>query len=322
MIKTVLEKIKKILGIIISVLLIISVLALAVIFIYHRVMLSKENELLGDYPGQLVEVNGHNMNVYVSGEGDHTLVFLAPAGDCTPVYTFEPLCTALDKDCRTVVIEKFGYGMSDNVDGTRDYKTMVDECRQALDKVGIEAPYILCPFSKSGIDALIWSQSYPDEVEAIVSLDMAFPEHYDQLDLSNIKDQSGLIGFLRSSGIIRLFVPDSLFPEDMPAERRSMEKAMIIRNYSNKVLTEEVMAIPAACDMINSGSKPSCPMLLFLSDGRGTDMDTDTWRGITYSYTDGLDASYTEFDCEHNELVEKCSAQIADEIREFTDTLD
>ena len=42
----------------------------------------------------------------------------------------------------------------------------------ALDKAGIQDPYVLCPHSLSGLEALYWAQKYPDEVEAIVGLDI------------------------------------------------------------------------------------------------------------------------------------------------------
>lgn len=45
--------------------------------------------------------------------------------------------------------------------------------RAALKSAKIEAPYILCPHSMSGIEALYWAQQYPEEVLAIIGLDMA-----------------------------------------------------------------------------------------------------------------------------------------------------
>lgn len=119
--------------------------------------------------------------------------------------------TMLDDDYRVAVVEKFGYGMSDVVDTERDYETMVDECRNALEKAGVEAPYILCPYSKSGGDTLIWAQKYPDEVEAVVSIDMAFPEHFGKMgiDTKQLKTSSTFMGVARATGIIRLFVPNS-----------------------------------------------------------------------------------------------------------------
>ena len=62
----------------------------------------------------------------------------------------------------------------------RDVKTMVDEDREALKKAGKNGPYILMPHSMSALEAIYWSCTYPDEVKAILGLDMAVPDSYNQ----------------------------------------------------------------------------------------------------------------------------------------------
>ena len=109
------KKVLKITGKVLLCILILLIAFLLILFVYHRIMLNKEDELLKGYPGELVEIDGHNMNIYSEGEGEHTLVFLAPAGDTSPAMTFKPLYSKLNENYKTVVIEKFGYGMSDVV---------------------------------------------------------------------------------------------------------------------------------------------------------------------------------------------------------------
>ena len=70
------------------------------------------------------------------------------------------------------------------VDKNRDIDTILSETRMALDKAGIEPPYVLCPHSMSGLEALYWAQKYPEEVEAIVGLDMAVPDYYDEMNIN------------------------------------------------------------------------------------------------------------------------------------------
>ena len=52
---------------------------------------------------------------------------------------------------------------SQMVDEQRDIDTMLSETRMALEKAGIEGPYVLCPHSMSGLEALYWAQKYPEE---------------------------------------------------------------------------------------------------------------------------------------------------------------
>ncbi len=312
------KKVLKVFGKILLGILIIIVVSLAALFIYHRVMLSKEDKLLAGYPGQRVDVNGHGMNIFSEGEGGHTLVFLSGAGNTCPVMSFNELYSRLDDNYRTVVIEKFGYGMSDIVDTERDYKVMVDECREALSKAGIQAPYILCPHSKSGLDALIWAQSYPDEIAAIVGLDMAFPESYAGIDFENRQDSTSVMDIAKNTGIIRLFLTDSSLPDRYTTNEKALIRALTVRKYNNRVFISEIQTIPAAAEMIEESAKPQCPMLLLLSAGEGTGMDTDTWQGFARDYTADMEnISLIRFDCTHDGIVYDDPDEVVKDIDEF-----
>lgn len=316
------KKALKIIGKILLGLLVLLIAALLILFIYHRIMLNKEDELLKNYPGEIVEVDGHNMNVYAEGEGSHTLVFLAPAGDTSPALTFKPIYSNLNDKYKTVVIEKFGYGMSDIVDSERDYETMVDECREALSKAEIEAPYILCPYSKSGLDALLWAQKYPDEVEAVVGIDMAFPNSYDEIEIPEENSGSALINILKNMGVIRFFVTDGVYPDIYSSEDKALLRAIDCRKYGNDVFFNEMIKVPDACNMIISNSKPDIPMYLFLTNGEGTVEDIQKWQGFAKSYVEGMEnITITELDSGHGEIIFKETEQICEEVEKFVENL-
>ena len=57
---------------------------LLIIYINHQIHLREESELRLPL-GQVVEVDGHNMSIYVEGTGDTTLVFLSGGGTCSPI---------------------------------------------------------------------------------------------------------------------------------------------------------------------------------------------------------------------------------------------
>ena len=146
--------------------LVIFVVLLMLCLGYHKYRLAKEEELREPL-GELVDVKGNNMSINVEGNGPKTLVFLSGGGTCSPILDFKSLYSLLSDEYQIVVVEKFGYGFSDVVKEDRDIKTILSETRMALTKAGIEGPYVLCPHSMSGIEALYWAQTYPDEVEAI-----------------------------------------------------------------------------------------------------------------------------------------------------------
>ena len=98
----------KYLGVIIGIVVAIIIIFILISYINHRVHLSKEDELFVPN-GQIVEVNGHNMHVYMEGEGDTTLVFMSGGGTSSPVLDFKSLYSLLSHKYRTVVVEKAGY---------------------------------------------------------------------------------------------------------------------------------------------------------------------------------------------------------------------
>lgn len=158
----------------------IIVILICICFGYHRYRLRKE-EKLREPLGQLIDINENNISIYVEGSGSKTLVFLSGSGTCSPILDFKSLYSLLSDEYRIIVVEKFGYGYSDIVDEDRNIQTILSETRLALNKAGIDGPYVLCPHSMSGIEALYWAQEYPDEIESIIGLDMAVPEYYENI---------------------------------------------------------------------------------------------------------------------------------------------
>ena len=89
--------------------------------------------------GKIVEVDGHHMNVYLSGNpnSDFTLVFMSGAGTCSPTLDFKTLYSLFEKDYQIAVVEKAGYGFSDISDISRDIDTILFETRESLNQAGV-----------------------------------------------------------------------------------------------------------------------------------------------------------------------------------------
>jgi pimeloyl-ACP methyl ester carboxylesterase len=214
-----------------------------------------------------------------------------------------------------------GYGFSDVVDGDRDFDTLLRQDREALKKAGIEAPYVLCPHSMSGIEAILWAQKYPDEVEAIVGLDMSTPKAYTEENLND--DDKGMelfYKFLRESGVGRLILTDKNVCQSFSDREKDIYKALAFRKFANKDVADEGDHLADAIDEINSADKPDIPTLLFLSDGKET--SGKLWIDAMNDYSDGLtDSRVIQLDCGHN-VAEHEPEKIEEEMRKFIAELD
>lgn len=284
--------------------LIVAVIVLFIIvsFIRHKICSFRERKLLTPL-GKIVEVNGHNMSVYTEGEGDKTLVFLSGGGTCSPILDFKSLYSLLSNEYKIAVVEKFGYGFSDVVDEQRDIDTMLSETRMALEKAGIEGPYVLCPHSMSGLEALYWAQKYPDEVEAVIGLDMAVPAYYDEMRISILITKLGQYG--AALGITRwipnLAESDAIKVGTLSEEEKEIYRAVFYQRTATVTMIDEVKAVKDNAKTVKENGVPQVPMLLFISNGSGgTGFTEETWRRIPKEYIAGCDnASYIELDCPH-----------------------
>lgn len=313
--KKVLNKTLKVVLIIIAVI----VLFVVVSFVRHKICSSNEKDLLTPL-GELVEVNGHNMSVYTEGSGDKTLVFMSGGGTCSPILDFKSLYSLLISEYKIVVVEKFGYGFSDVVDEARDIDTMLSETRMALKKADAEGPYVLCPHSMSGLEALYWAQKYPEEVEAIVGLDMAVPGYYDEMNISIPILKLGQYG--AALGIIR-WVPglaesDAIKYGTLSDKEKEIYRALFYQRTATVSMINEAKVVKDNANAVKKNGIPQVPMLLFISDGSGgTGFTKEKWRSIPKEYISGSDnASYIELDCPHY-VHDYEFEEISKEIRNF-----
>ena len=316
------KKAFKLIGKVLLFLLILLILFLLTIFIYNKIMLYNEKPLLDDPLGEMTEVDGHKMCIYADGDGKHTLVFLSGSGTASPILDFRSLYNMLDDEYKIVVIEKFGYGFSDIVNTERSFDTILRQDREALSNMGINAPFILCPHSMSGLEAILWAQKYPDEVEAIVGLDMALPRAYDNFDFSKTELFEKLAVIGRELGIVRFYYSDNSLPQALSKEEKALYRAIGCKIAVNDSVINEGFAIPDAVRMIDSAPVPDIPMLMFVSDGKETGVEN--WLDIQMEYASGLsDAAVVDLNCGHyvhNYMQEQISKEIRDFINEHIDT--
>ena len=242
------------------------VILILICFVYHRYRLNAEKKLREPL-GQLVDINGNNMSIYVEGSGSRTLVFLSGSGTCSPILDFKSLYSLLRDDYRIVVVEKFGYGYSDIVDEDRNIQTILSETRLALNKAGIDGTYVLCPHSMSGIEALYWAQKYPDEIEAIIGLDMAVPEYYENMKINLALMKLGQ--YAADLGITRLIPTlaesDAIKHGTLTNDEKNRYRAIFYNRTATVTMINEAKSVKDNARIVAQNGVPQVPMLLFIS---------------------------------------------------------
>ena len=253
--------------------------------------------------GQMVEVDGHKMSVYIEGSGDTTLVFMSGGGTSSPILDFKSLYSLLSDNYQIVVVEKFGYGFSDIVDKNRDIDSILEDTRAALKSAGLRAPYVLCPHSMSGLEALYWAQKYPDEVSAIIGLDMAVPEYYENMKINIALIQ--MASWAANIGVTRL-IPglsesDTIKYGTLTEDEKEIYKAVFYSRMATITMVNETKCVKDNALKVKNMGIPQVPMLLFISNGSGgTGFDKETWRKIPIYYISQVNGGeFIELDCPH-----------------------
>ena len=266
--------------------------------------------------GEFVTINEHKMHVYRDGNADApAIVFMS--GHCTvsPVYDFKVLYEKLLPNFRVIVIEKFGYGYSDIFDSPCDIDTLVSVQRQALDALGEAGPYILAPHSMSGIEAIRWKQKFPEEVSAIIGIDMATPLSFSVWTNKQIKQTVLLmkvLRFLRLASALSA-VSNLSLTEDEFEQHKLLKK----RNTFNICCINEAREVLNNARVVDEDGDIQCPTLMFSSNGEDQEKD---WVENQEKFASSMGARLISYDCSHY-IHHFKSDEMCKEIIEFVNSL-
>ena len=294
---------------------VVLILFLGGTFGFHQLSLQKESKLL-TLIGKEVTVNGHQMNVYIKGEGSETIVFLSGAGIASPILDFKNLSDSLSKKYKVVVVERAGYGFSEDSDQSRDVMTVLSETRQALSQAEVSGPYVIVSHSMASLESLAWQEKYPNEVKALVGLDWALPASYEDL-----KDNQALLTVAYWSskiGLLRYF-PESFYIKNptLTETERQQYKLLAYKQLMSQAMLHESRLAKENAKKVPSSINPKIPALLLVSNGEGTTFSQSEWQRYAERFaSDQSNVQVDYMDAPHD-LYHYQSDAIVSRIKEF-----
>lgn len=290
-------------------------LFLVATFIFHRISLEKEQASLTPM-GQQVLVDGHQMNVYVEGNGPETIVVLSGAGIASPILDFKEVSESLSKQYKVVIVERAGYGYSDDSNHSRDVMEVLSETRQALSQANVKGPFIILSHSMASLESLAWQEKYPDEVKTLVGLDWALPASYE-----NLKDNQALLTVAYWSGKIGLlrYFPESFYIKNqtLTESERRQYKLLAYKQLMSQAMLRESQTVKENAKKVPSNINPKIPALLMISNGDGTSFSQFEWQRYAERFaSDQSNVQVVYMDAPHD-LYHYQSDAIVSRIREF-----
>ncbi|MCK1974344.1 alpha/beta hydrolase [Bacillus safensis] len=266
------KKILRIMLISICTIVTVMVVFLAAVYFVNLISNEREKGKIEDY-GQKVLVDGKQMNVLIQGDGKETIVLLPGYGTASPVLDFMPLVNELSPYYRVVVIEPFGYGLSDDTDKVRTSQNIVDEIHECLQKLNIKK-YTLMGHSIFGIYGLEYVNQYEKEVKAFVGIDNSVPkQETDELPVSSLQ-------LLHQSGFYRLIVkmnPDQLVMPNVDDQTKDQIKMLTFRNFLDESQASEAENFRNNFKNAQRLHFPkNLPVVFYLADE--TEEETPSWK--------------------------------------------
>ena len=287
---------------------VVLILFLGGTFGFHQLSLQKESKLLMPI-GKKVVVNGHQMNVYIKGEGSETIVFLS-------ILDFKNLTDSLSKKYKVVIVERAGYGYSEDSNQSRDVMEVLFETRQALSQANVIGPFIILSHSMASLESLAWQEKYPNEVKALIGLDWALPASYEDL-----KDNQALLTVAYWSskiGLLRYF-PESFYIKNptLTETERQQYKLLAYKQLMSQAMLHESRLAKENAKKVPSSINPKIPALLLVSNGEGTTFSQSEWQRYAERFaSDQSNVQVVYMDAPHD-LYHYQSDAIVSRIKEF-----
>ncbi|RLP77975.1 alpha/beta hydrolase [Mycetocola tolaasinivorans] len=262
--KKFLKVVLKVLGVIVAII----GLTLATTSIVNAVASSSEADRITPY-GRFSTVDGKKLNIVTTGDGPETIVLLPGFGTSAPAIDFGPVTEKLSKTHRVVVVEPFGYGLSDQTDVPRTSENIVTEIHEALHQQGIDR-FVLGGHSIAGIYSLNYVNKYPEDVTAFVGIDTSVPDQ-PGMDVAFPID---LMRAAKATGVVRAVSAldsDSLakYAADYPEAAREQNTLIVNRNAMSNTYLDEMSRIGS--NFADAKAKKltfpaDMPVLLFAQD--------------------------------------------------------
>lgn len=280
--------------------------------------------------GTRYNVGKGKINVYTEGSSADTIVFLSGAGVTSPVLEYSPLYRRLSDTYRIAVVEKSGYGMSESTGTQRTVENMVNESREALKKAGIMPPYVLAAHSYSGFEAIYWANTYPNEIKAVLSIDMGLPDTAAEMGkvmteekvAATIEKNKKLFAKIQKRGLLAKLtkkftvnVSGLMTSDYLSDEEKKLYADLFYRNITNEEVFEENMNLVSNAEKAGKTGMLSVPAFFYISDFKAP-MKEGTWKEYAIKYAEKIGAQYKITDKGHL-MYTKIPDEMAENFKRF-----
>lgn len=207
-------------------------------------------------PGDLINIGGHQIHLYCTGEGSPTVI-LEAAGPGWSVY-WNRVQADIARITRVCSYDRAGLGWSESGPSPRTGRRIANELHTLLTRAGISGPTVLVGHSLGGFIVRLYRQTYPKDVVGMVLVDAGHERQFEQEEFRKFVDPGKIafpiLGAVTSLGVTRLLMAFDLLPplfakqqERVPDEMRPVLRAGWTQTRYFATMADEGAALEETC---------------------------------------------------------------------------
>ncbi len=176
-------------------------------------------------PGRMVDVGGHQLHIYCTGERAPTVILEAAAASMSASWGL--VQPRLARTTRVCSYDRSGLGWSEAGDAVFTPSLAVDELHALLNASGESGPFIIAGRGLGAAFATAFAARYPDQAAALVTLDE--PDESSGLHERSLARVTAVTPWLARVGILRLLRAANRAATGLPAESAGATRTFLYR---------------------------------------------------------------------------------------------
>lgn len=222
-------------------------------------------------PGHLVNIGGHRLHLWCTGDGAPAVILDTGLGGSTPGWGFvQPEVARFTRVCS---YDRAGMGYSDPGPSPRTARRIASELAELLARSGIGGPAVLVGASFAGFGVRVFASDYPERAAGLVLVDAS---HED--DAHDVPWMARFVPLLSTVGVLRLFGVSFAQPvESLAPSVRPFARATSFRAAGYQAAADEIIHIRESASEVRSSRRKLTIPVVVVTGGRGAD---ENWRRL------------------------------------------
>jgi pimeloyl-ACP methyl ester carboxylesterase len=222
-------------------------------------------------PGRLVDIGGHRLHLWCTGEGAPAVILDAGLGGTTAGWGFvQPDVARFTQVCS---YDRAGMGYSDPGPSPRTARRIARELAELLARSGIAGPVVLVGESIAGFNVRVFASDHPERAAGLVLVDAS---HED--DAHEVPGMARFVPLLSTIGVFRLLgVSFGQRVESLAPSVQRYAQATRFRAAGYQAAADEITHIGETVSEVRKTRRKLTIPVLVVTGARGAD---EHWRRL------------------------------------------